>query len=104
MRRAGLVRVASAAAALLVASAAVAQSRPSSTAMTCRQARGIVSSQGAIVLGTGGMTYDRFVRDRRYCEVTEITSNAFVPTRDDPRCLVGYRCLEPSRDTFGEDS
>lgn len=104
MLRAGLVRVASVAATLLVTSAALAQSRPTSTVMTCRQARGFVASRGAAVLGTGGMTYDRFVRDRRYCEATEITSNAFVPTRDDPRCLVGYRCLEPSQDLFGEDS
>lgn len=72
--------------------------------MTCQQARGFVTSRGAAVLGTGGMTYDRFVRDRRYCEATEITSNAFVPTRDNPQCLIGYRCLEPSQDFFGEDS
>lgn len=104
MRRPGLVRIAAAITVALVANQAVAQSRPTSTAMTCGQARGFVASRGAAVLGTGGMTYDRFVRDRRYCEATEITSNAFVPTRDDPRCFVGYRCLEPSQDFFGEDS
>ncbi len=104
MGRAALIRVAAAATAALVTTAAVSQSRPVSTAMTCQQARGFVASRGAAVIGTGGMTYDRFVRDRRYCEATEITSNAFVPTRDDPRCLIGYRCLEPSQDWFGEDS
>ena len=47
---------------------AVAQSRPQSTRMTCAQAAGMVFQRGAIVIGTGGYTYDRFVRDRSFCE------------------------------------
>lgn len=87
----------------LVASAPSAQAQRASTVdMTCRQAQGTVSKAGGIVLGTGGPTYDRFVRDRGFCEVTEITTRALVPTRDTPNCFVGYRCKEPGRgDRFG---
>ena len=83
---------------LLVISAvsAVAQSRPQSPRMTCAQAAGMVFQRGAIVLGTGGYTYDRFVRDRSFCEITEVTKPAFAPTLDKPQCFVGYTCIEPS--------
>ena len=33
----------------------------------------LVSSQGAVVLGTGAHTYDRFVRDVGFCERYETT-------------------------------
>ena len=86
-----------------LSSAANAQERPSSVTMTCRQAAALVSARGDLILGTGGFTYDRFVRDRSFCEPTEVTANAFVPTSDNPECLVGYRCIEPGRDEFGDD-
>src|SRR4051794_25579712 len=80
---------------------AVTQSRPSTTAMTCRQAASLVYARG-IVLGTGGYTYNRFVRDRSFCQITEALETAWVPTRDTPTCFVGYRCYEPSRDDLFE--
>lgn len=80
----------------LVAGPAVAQ-RASTTDMSCAEAKATVSGQGGIVLRTGGATYDRFVRDRGFCEITEITIPAFVPARDNPNCFVGYRCKEPGR-------
>ena len=89
-------------AATMLTTAAVAQNRPSTTAMTCRQAASLVYARGAIVLGTGGYTYDRFVRDRSFCQVTEALESAWVPTRDTPTCFVGYRCYEPSRDDLFE--
>ena len=89
-------------AATLLTTAAVAQNRPSTTAMTCRQTASLVYARGAIVLGTGGYTYDRFVRDRSFCQVTEALESAWVPTRDTPTCFVGYRCYEPSRDDLFE--
>jgi len=52
------------------------------------------------VLGTGGYTYDRFVRDRSFCEITEATESAFAPTLDAPQCFIGYRCKEPENDRF----
>ena len=77
---------------MLVATTAMAQSRASTTAMTCGQAQGFLGTRGAAVIGTGGQTYDRFVRDRSFCQPTEVTRVAFVPTRDTPQCFIGYRC------------
>lgn len=79
-----------------------ADARPSTIDLTCVKAQGLVTAQGAIVLGTGGHTYDRFVRHAGFCQATEIGRRAFVPTRDTPRCLIGYTCYEPSgSDRFG---
>lgn len=89
MRRVALVLVA-----LSFASSALAQSRPFTPSMTCNQARGIVFSRGAVVLGTGTYTYDRYVRDSSFCEFNETTKPAFVPTRDTPQCPVGYVCRD----------
>jgi hypothetical protein len=80
----------------LIAAYALAQPRPDSTRMSCRQAAGLVQARGALVLGTGRHTYDRYVRDRSFCEITEIAEPAFAPTLDTPQCFVGYVCKEPS--------
>jgi hypothetical protein len=79
----------------LVTTATSAMARPSTVAMSCRQAGGLVATAGAIVLGTGGYTYDRFVAHRGYCLRTEIDEPAYVPAADTPQCFVGYRCREP---------
>ena len=84
----------------LAATPALAQGRPSTVAMTCGQAVGIVRANGAAVLGTGGYTFDRFVAHRGFCAPTQAVQRAFVPTRDTPACFVGYRCFEPSRDDW----
>ncbi len=85
------------------ANAASAQGRPDTTAMTCAQARGTVLRAGGIVLGTGGPTYDRYVRDRSFCAPTEVTRPGRAPTRDNPACFVGYTCFEPGiGDWFGD--
>lgn len=88
--------------AVLVSGGAAAQTRPSSVAMTCGQTAGLILDRGAVVLGTGGQTYDRYVRDRGFCEVTEIAVRAFVPTRDNPACFIGYRCREPTTGLFDD--
>ena len=77
--------------------AAAQSSLPSTVRMSCGQAAGLVASRGAIVLGTGGYTYDRFVADRRFWLRSEITEPAWVPAGDTPQCLVGYRCVEADR-------
>jgi hypothetical protein len=85
----------------LTLATAQAQPRPSTTTMTCAEATRLVSSRGAILLGTGGQTYDRFVADRSFCEITEYVRRGLAPTRDVPQCLIGYRCYEPgSGDSF----
>lgn len=76
----------------LTATAVLAQSRPSTVNRPCEASRQIVMARGAVVLGTGGHTYDRFVRDRSFCEFNEYTEPAWVPSRDAQACFVGYRC------------
>lgn len=85
-------RIVLALALLLAADLAAAQSRPSAPTRPCSANRQSVVAGGAIVLGTGGYTYDRFVRDRSFCQHDEYTEPAWVPSRDTPSCFVGYRC------------
>jgi hypothetical protein len=88
---------------VLGATAASAQTRPSSVVRSCAASQQLVAARGAIVLGTGGYTYDRFVRDRTFCQFNQYTKPAFVPSLDTPQCLVGYRCVDGPRDWFGYD-
>ncbi len=78
------------------------QRRASTTNMTCAQATAVVTQQGAVVLGTGGQTYDRFVRYESLCPTGLYARPAFEPTRDNPNCLIGYYCTNapPFEDPF----
>jgi len=77
---------------VLASEAALAQSRPSTPDRSCAANRQSVVASGAIVLGTGGFTYDRFVRDGGFCQHGDYLEPAFVPSRDTQACFVGYRC------------
>ncbi|WP_245571789.1 hypothetical protein [Microvirga subterranea] len=79
-----------------------AQTRPSTVNRPCIASRQLVIARGAIVLGTGGFTYDRFVRDSSFCEVGEYAQPAYVPSLDTPQCFVGYRCKQGPMDFFGD--
>jgi hypothetical protein len=90
----------------LVATGAAAQPRPSTLAMSCGQARALVASRGAIVLGTGAHTYDRYVVHTGFCPHDQTTEPAFEPTRDNPQCYIGNRCIarrseQPTGDSGG---
>jgi hypothetical protein len=74
------------------ATGASAQSGSTTLAMTCAQARGIVASQGAAVLRTGPATYDRYVRDGRFCALQETARPVWVRTADVVQCPVGGVC------------
>jgi hypothetical protein len=69
-----------------------AQSGPTTLAMTCAQARGVVASQGAVVLRTGSTTFDRYVRDSSFCALQESAWPAWVRTADASQCPVGRIC------------
>jgi hypothetical protein len=84
----------------LTVTAAMAQTRPSTTTRSCSANRQSVQANGAIVLGTGRYTYDRFVRNRSFCEFDETTEPAWVPSRDRPSCFIGYRCTSRDRMWF----
>jgi hypothetical protein len=86
----------------LLAANAQAQTRPVTVNMPCGASRQLVFARGAIVLGTGGFTYDRFVRDRTFCDVTEYAQAAYVPSRETPVCFVGYRCKQGPRDWWDD--
>jgi len=73
-----------------------AQARPYTPAMTCNATAATVARQGAIVLDTGPHTYDRYVRDRSFCEITEYVRPEWVRTADNPQCFIGYTCTEQS--------
>jgi len=79
---------------------ALAQGRPSTTRMTCSSAAHLVQSSRAIVLSTGGQTYDRFVVAEGYCPTGLYARAAFVPTRDNPQCYIGYYCSSMTPDFF----
>jgi hypothetical protein len=95
-------KVAIALAISLVTASAQAQTRPSTVNMSCGASRQLVFARGAIVLGTGGFTYDRFVRDQTFCDVTEYAQAAYVPSIETPVCFVGYRCKQGPRDWWDE--
>jgi hypothetical protein len=71
-----------------IASVAHAQTGPTTLSMTCAQTKGIVTSQGAVVLRTGPTTYDRYVRDSNFCARQETAWPAWVRTADIAKCLV----------------
>jgi hypothetical protein len=78
---------------LLAPSSALAQMEPPT--ISCAQARGQVQARGAAVVHSSRHIYDRFVLDQRFCAHGETTRAAFIPTRDDPACFVGFRCVTP---------
>jgi hypothetical protein len=77
---------------ILAATGALAEGRPSTTAMTCAQARALVTRSGAIVLSTGPNLYDRYVASEIACPTGLYGRPAFVPTRDNPQCNIGLYC------------
>ena len=78
------------------AGSALADPRPNTTAMTCVAAAQKIAAHGAVVMETGPALFDRFVASRAFCTSSETTEPAFVTTRDNPSCMIGYRCKEVS--------
>ena len=74
---------------------AAAQPRSQIQRMTCADAMDVVKRGGDIVVAAGGPQPERIVRDRSYCDVSEIAELRFAPTRDNPQCPIGYRCRDP---------
>lgn len=80
-----------------MASAALAQPRPLTPALSCAQARQIIATEGSAVLSTGPFTYDRYVLHGGFCSYMQTTRPALVPTLDTPKCFIGYLCVERNR-------
>ena len=75
--------------------AAPAEARQASAALTCTAAKARVLQQGAVLFDTSPTTFDRFVRDHSFCVLGEVTQPAWVPTKDNPQCMIGYTCVPP---------
>ena len=88
-------RMSAIAACLLAAGAA--EARPYGPALACARLAAAVQSEGAVVISTGPLTYDRFVSSSGYCERTQETEAAWIPSGDNPQCFVGYTCREHQR-------
>ncbi|MDQ0303201.1 hypothetical protein [Ancylobacter polymorphus] len=78
---------------LLLPLPASAQAMPNSLTMSCAQARALVAREGAVVIRTGPDLFDRYVTNPSYCQ-SQRSRPAWIPTRDDPQCLVGQECRE----------
>lgn len=86
-----------AAMAAALATPALAQGRPDARAMSCGQVHSLIDQRGGVVLTTGRHTYDRYVRDRRFCMMEEIVRQVSIATRDTNRCRVNL-CELDTRD------
>jgi hypothetical protein len=67
--------------------------------LSCARVRGIVQSQGAVILryrstrNPSLTLYDRYVADGRYCQSSEVATTTGVPTADTNYCPV-RKCIE----------
>ena len=99
LRRTGNNLVLAAAACFsLLAVEAHAINRYTSTSMTCARVKSIISREGAAIMRynsprTGVLLYDRYVRNRQFCQAGETTDRAYIPTSDVQACPVN-RCEE----------
>ena len=63
---------------------------------TCGPLTAMVRRNGFVLIPTGGGNAQRYVLDQGYCAQGQVTTPAWVPTDDNPRCFVGYTCAEPN--------
>lgn len=88
------VKIILAVAATALAAPTPANARPDTRSMTCQQAVATIKHYKSIVLSTGQYTYDRYVSQQGFCGPTQQTLLSVAPTIDNPRCRIGYRCVE----------
>ncbi|RFC67626.1 hypothetical protein DY251_11180 [Mesorhizobium denitrificans] len=80
-------------------------SRYQTMRMSCAQVQATVNREGAVILrwqsrNTPGLPlYGRYVSDRRFCKLGEVTSFESVPTADNPSCTV-KQCVQPDYDNM----
>jgi hypothetical protein len=70
----------------------IAAARPNAPSLTCSVIQGLVASRGELIVNTGQVTYERYIRDRSFCAQDEIAEPDFVRSSDTPECLL-YRCV-----------
>lgn len=72
-----------------------AQPRQATPRIACAEAMEAVRRGGDVTIAIGTGRPERIVRDRSYCDFSDIAELRLVPTRDNPQCPIGYRCREP---------
>lgn len=64
--------------------------------MTCAQGRAMVKGKSGVILKTGATHFDRYHRRGEACERTDQEMQpAFVRSKDNPLCFIGYTCETP---------
>lgn len=74
--------------------AASAQERPFTPALNCEAVRAIVAREGRVVLASSPTAYETVHAIGGACRNEFTAAPAFQPTRDDPYCFAGYRCVQ----------
>lgn len=82
----------------MLAVEAHAVNRYTSTAMTCAEVSATIAREGAAIMRytaprTGNLIYDRYVRNRQFCQPNGTTQRVYIPTSDQAGCPVS-RCKE----------
>ncbi len=72
---------------------AYAISRYNTLNMTCNEVQAVLQKEGAAILSyrsrrTGAPLYGRYVYTRFSCDVSEYADWRYVPTADNPNCVV----------------
>ncbi|MEZ0170330.1 hypothetical protein [Microvirga sp. TS319] len=70
---------------------------PSVLQRSCFANRELVLRRGAVVLDTGPVTCERFVRTGSECAIEQYSEPVWVPSADNPQCPVGFRCRDGHR-------
>jgi hypothetical protein len=71
----------------------ITQAEGDTLKMSCAQAASRVRSAGSIILKTGPNRFDLYVKDGAACTAQdEDTVPAFVSTKDNYTCHIGYTC------------
>ncbi len=91
-----------------VAFPALAIQRYNIQTMTCSAVQNAVNRDGAAILRYRSARnpslplYDRYVRNRLFCDYNEYAKREYVPTSDKASCLV-YKCADPDFNRFFDD-
>ncbi len=76
---------------------AQAINRYTSTSMSCSGIAAAINRDGAAIMRhtskSGALLYDRYVKNRNFCQPDETTQRAYIPSSDLPACPVN-RCKE----------
>ncbi|MCB1456731.1 MAG: hypothetical protein KDJ48_01215 [Nitratireductor sp.] len=78
----------------LVLSAGSGFARPDTRNYACAEVQAAVRQARAILMTTGPHTYDRIVSGQGQCGPTQRAFRRYAPTLDNPKCFVGYYCIE----------